>query len=98
LPAVLRRRPVLAGGTVAATFAAVYLAATPAVGTKVIGVHPRYLASTGLLQGQRVHAAEAGLPTATTGAAAALIVAGTRWPSWHADPYRAVARTWCSPA
>jgi hypothetical protein len=89
LPAVLRRRPVLVAGTIAVTFAAVYLPHVLAVGTKVVGFIPGYLNQQGYSKGNGYMLLSLVLPTATTGAAAALIVAGTALAVLRtADPYR----------
>jgi len=77
LPAVLRRRPILVATTVLGTFAAVYVPHVMAVGAKVIGFIPGYVHQQGYSKGNGYMLLSLVLPEAWTGAAAALIMAGT---------------------
>jgi cellulose synthase/poly-beta-1,6-N-acetylglucosamine synthase-like glycosyltransferase len=89
MPAVLRRRPFLVAGTVAGTFAAVYLPHVLAVGAKVIGFIPGYVQQQGYSHGNGYMLLSLVLPNAWTGGAAALILAGTALAVLrYADPYR----------
>ena len=88
-PPLLRRKPVLVGGVAALTVALSYLPHVLAVGAKVIGFLPGYFNEQGYSAGGGYMLLGILLPVQWTGAAAALIVAGTGLAVYRfADPDR----------
>ncbi|GGM87057.1 glycosyltransferase 87 family protein [Dactylosporangium sucinum] len=74
-PAVLRRRPVLVATATAAAVVAVYLPHLLAVGTRVIGYVPGYLAEEGYASGARFPLLTLFMPTTWAGPVAVAILA-----------------------
>ncbi len=88
-PATLRRKPLIVAGVAAVTVALAYLPHVIAVGTKVIGFLPGYFNEQGYSAGGGYMLLSVLLPVKWTGAAAALILAGTALAVYlFADPDR----------
>jgi hypothetical protein len=88
-PPLLRRKPLLVGGMAAATVALSYLPHVIAVGAKVIGFLPGYFNEQGYSAGGGYQLLSILFPVKLTGAAAALIIAGTAFAVyWFADAQR----------
>jgi hypothetical protein len=89
VPSALRRRPLLVAGAAVLATVAVYLPHVLAVGPRVLGYLPGYLAEEGYASGGRFALLTEFLPQAWAPVAAVVILAGTSVWAWaRSDPDR----------